>query len=202
MSRLQELIKEHCPDGVEYKSLSEVLNYEQPTKYIVKSTNYDDNYNIPVLTAGQTFILGYTNETSNIYIASIDKPVIIFDDFTTSFHWVTFDFKVKSSAMKFLRSFDEKICLLRYAYFCMKSIKYEPIDHTRQWISEYSRFKIPVPPIEVQREIVRILDNFTELTEELKMKLTMELTARQKQCEYFRDLLLSFDVRGGGDIRN
>ena len=99
MSKLDELIAELCPDGVEFVELNEVLDYEQPTKYIVKSTNYDDSYTIPVLTAGQSFVLGYTNEDFGIYKASPDSPVIIFDDFTTSFHWVDFNFKVKSSAM-------------------------------------------------------------------------------------------------------
>jgi type I restriction enzyme S subunit len=103
MNKIETLIKQHCPDGVEFKALGEVLNYEQPTKYLVESTSYDDSFETPVLTAGQSFILGYTNETEGIYQASKETPVIIFDDFTTSFHWVDFDFKVKSSAMKMLR---------------------------------------------------------------------------------------------------
>lgn len=58
---------------------------------------------------------------------------------------------------------------------------------------------VPLPPIEVQREIVRILDDFTEQTEQLKASLTAELTARKKQYEYYRDKLLTLDVFGGGD---
>ena len=73
-------------------TLNELLPYEQPGAYIVESTDYNDAYKTPVLTAGKTFILGYTNETKGIF----DRlPVIIFDDFTTSFHWVDFDFKIK-----------------------------------------------------------------------------------------------------------
>ena len=90
MSKLEELIQQYCPDGVEYRKLEDCLNYEQPTKYIVKDTKYEDTYPTPVLTAGQTFILGYTNEKTGIYQASKEKPVIIFDDFTTGFHWVDF----------------------------------------------------------------------------------------------------------------
>ena len=190
MQQLGELIKTLCPDGVEYKDLGEVLSYEQPSKYIVSSTDYKDEYTTPVLTAGQTFILGYTNEQNGIYKASKEYPVIIFDDFTTSFHWVEFDFKVKSSAMKMLRPKDEK-CVFKYLYYVMQTIKYSPVDHTRQWIEKYSKFIIPVPPIEVQREIVRILDNFTELSAEL----TAELTARKKQYGYYRDVLLSVESR-------
>ena len=67
MSRLDELIAELCPDGVEYVSIGSVVNYEQPSKYIVTSTDYNADFCIPVLTAGQSFILGYTNETENLY---------------------------------------------------------------------------------------------------------------------------------------
>ena len=85
MSKLEELIQELCPNGVEYSTFGEITNYEQPSKYIVNNTDYNDEYGIPVLTAGQTFVLGYTDETEGIYIASKNNPVIIFDDFTGAF---------------------------------------------------------------------------------------------------------------------
>lgn len=187
MSKLEKLIQQYCPDGVEYKPLGTYLSYEQPAKYIVGSTKYDDTFPIPVLTAGQSFILGYTKETTGLFEASKEKPVIIFDDFTTSFHWVEFSFKVKSSAMKMLRPTDENTALFRYLYYCMKSIKYVPGDHTRQWIGTYSLFEIPVPPLPVQEEIVRILDAFTELQAELQA----ELQKRQQQYNFYRDNLLT-----------
>ena len=119
MSKLNELIEELCPNGVEYKKLDELLEYEQPTKYIVKSTQYDNNYKTPVLTAGQSFILGYTNEERGIYRSSKQEPTIIFDDFTTSFHWVDFNFKVKSSAIKMIKPKDNNINF-RYAYYVFR----------------------------------------------------------------------------------
>ena len=198
MSKLQELIQELCPEGVDYKKLGELLDYEQPTKYIVKSTEYDTSYDIPVLTAGQTFILGYTNEKFGIYKASQENPTIIFDDFTTSFHWVDFEFKIKSSAMKMLRPKDTFDGSFKYVYYAMKCIKYEAVDHTRHWISKYSQFEIPVPPLEVQEEIVRILDHFTDLAAELQTELQTELQARKEQYEYYRNKLLTFDKIGGG----
>lgn len=70
MSRLDELIAELCPDGVEYTNIGSVVNYEQPTPYIVKSTDYNDDFSIPMLTAGQSFILGYTKEDEGLYVAS------------------------------------------------------------------------------------------------------------------------------------
>ena len=88
MSKLDDLIQEYCPDGVEYRKIGDIANYEQPGRYLVKSTKYDDSFATPVLTAGQSFILGYSNETFGIYPASEDNPVIIFDDFTGAFKWV------------------------------------------------------------------------------------------------------------------
>ncbi|WP_400146321.1 restriction endonuclease subunit S [Candidatus Methanarcanum hacksteinii] len=187
MNSIQQLINKMCPDGVVFVPLSNITDYDQPSKYIVKSTNYDDKYSIPVLTAGQSFILGYTNETEGLFKASKENPVIIFDDFTTSMHWVDFDFKVKSSAMKMIKT--KAGISQRYVYHCMKNITYKPVDHSRQWIEKYSQIKIPLPPLQIQEEIVRILDTFTELTAEL----TAELTLRKKQYEFYRDKLLSFD---------
>ncbi|PLV55178.1 restriction endonuclease subunit S [Brachyspira pilosicoli] len=192
MSKLEELLNKECPDGVEYVELSSVINYEQPSKYIVENTKYNDDYDTPVLTAGQTFILGYTNEKDGIYKASKKEPVIIFDDFTTSFHWVDFNFKVKSSAMKMLKVIDENKSNFRYLYYCMKNIKYVPLDHTRQWIEKYSKFMIPLPPIKVQKEIVRILDEFIEKTTKLQELLHRETILRKKQYEYYRGKLLTF----------
>ena len=80
MSKINDLIKELCPNGVKYKNLEDLIDYVQPTRYIVNSTDYDDNYRTPVLTAGQTFILGYTNETEGVYLSNKENPVIIFDN--------------------------------------------------------------------------------------------------------------------------
>ncbi|XZL14471.1 restriction endonuclease subunit S (plasmid) [Clostridium perfringens] len=192
MSRINELINELCPNGVKYMELGEILDYEQPSKYIVKSTDYNQSFKTPVLTAGQSFILGYTNEVEGIYNATKDKPVIIFDDFTTSFHLVDFKFKVKSSAMKMLIPKETENINFKYVYYAMKNIRYAPLDHTRQWIGKYSKRLIPVPPIEVQLEIVRILDELTELNKKLTEELKAEIEARNKQYEYYRDKLLTF----------
>lgn len=192
MSKLDELIQQLCPHGVEFVHIGEVVTYEQPTKYIVKSTQYDDSYATPVLTAGQSFVLGKTNETNGIYNASNDNPVIIFDDFTGAFKWVDFPFKVKSSAIKILRV-DEKKTTLRYIFHTMGYINFSSDEHKRLWIGIYSNICIPLPPLEVQQEIARILDQFTELTAELTTKLNAELAARKKQYEHYRDSLLTFD---------
>lgn len=195
MTYIDEMIKERCPNGVEWKELGEVVDYEQPTKYIVKSKEYSDDYSVPVLTAGRTFILGYTNEETGIYPASKEHSVIIFDDFTTARKWVDFEFKVKSSAMKILsiKSEWQDEVSIRYVWHYLGTIKYTPEQHARQWIGTFSKFKFPLPPLEIQQEIVKILDKFTEYVTELTAELTAELTERQKQYSFYRDKLLSFE---------
>ncbi|KDF09608.1 restriction endonuclease subunit S [Citrobacter amalonaticus] len=196
MSELSYL--EKLLDGVkvEWLPLGNVTKYEQPTKYLVKAKDYHDTFSIPVLTAGKTFILGYTDETHGIYEAS-KTPVIIFDDFTTANKWVDFDFKAKSSAMKMITSSDDIKFSLKYVYYWLNTLPNELVDgdHKRQWISNYAQKKVPVPcpdnpekSLAIQSEIVRILDKFTALTAEL----TAELTMRKKQYNYYRDQLLSF----------
>ena len=185
---------ERLLDGekVEWKTLGEVCDYEQPTAYLVRSTNYSDQYATPVLTAGKTFILGYTNETTGIYQAS-QHPTIIFDDFTTANKWVDFDFKAKSSAMKMLTSKDEKVCLLKYIYYWLNTLPADSVvgDHNRQWIGNYSQKLFPLPPLRVQSRIVEILDKFTQLEAELEA----ELEARNKQYDFYRNRLLDFALR-------
>ena len=188
MSKVEELLAKYNSNGISTIKLADILDYEQPSKYIVSSSDYDDNYDIPVLTAGQSFILGYTDEKDGVYKASKNNPTIIFDDFTTGHHWVDFDFKIKSSAMKMLRLKNDK-SLLRYIFHSMALINYVPTEHSRQWISKYSQFEIPLPHIKVQEEIVKILDSFTNLID----ALNEELSLRQKQFEYYREKLLTFD---------
>ncbi len=190
--RLKSLLQTLAPKGVEFRKLGEVLEYDQPNKYCVTSKEFDKSYPTPVLTAGKTFILGYTNEKDNIYQASKSSPVIIFDDFTTATQWVDFPFKVKSSAMKILLPKNPTINI-RFIFFYMQTIPYNISgEHTRQWISRYSQITIPIPPLEIQQEIVKILDQFSALTTDLLAGIPAEIEARKKQYEYYREKLLSF----------
>ena len=140
--------------------LGELLSYEQPTPYIVESTDYNDRYPTPVLTAGKSFVLGYTNEQQGIFS---DVPVIIFDDFTTSSQYVTFPFKVKSSAMKILKP-NTELVLPKYVFYRMQIIQFDASTHKRYWIQQYSKIKVSVPPLREQARIVaRIEEQFSEL---------------------------------------
>ena len=144
---------------IEYE-LGELLLYEQPGAYIVETTEYSDSYPVPVLTAGKSFILGYTNDKTGIF----DKlPVIIFDDFTTATQYVNFPFKVKSSAMKILHV-NRELVLPKYIYYRMQIIQFDHSTHKRYWIQQYSKIKIEIPPLDEQERIVaRIEELFSQL---------------------------------------
>jgi type I restriction enzyme, S subunit len=137
----------------EKKKLGDCLDYIQPTNFIVNSTEYDDSFNIPVLTAGKTFILGYTNETEGIF--RMELPVIIFDDFTTSTKFVDFPFKVKSSAMKILTNKENTD--IRFIYEAMQVMKYEIGGHERHWISKFAPMQILIPTLPEQTKIASFL---------------------------------------------
>lgn len=123
------------------RPLSDILNYEHPTPYIVEDDTYKKE-GTPVLTANKGFILGYTDESFGIYNK---LPVIIFDDFTTDKKYVDFSFKIKSSAMKLLTLKDEERDNLRFIFECMTNIVFEEKEHKRYYISEYQHINIYVP---------------------------------------------------------
>lgn len=173
----------NLPTSWQIKTLGEVLNYEQPTKYIVKSTKYNDSYKTPVLTAGKSFILGYTDELESIFT---QIPVIIFDDFTTDTKFVDFKFKVKSSAMKILHS--KENADIKFIYYFMQTIRHRSDTHKRYWISEYAKIKIPLPPLEIQKRIVARLESAFEKIEKGSAHLQ---DAKTKLAKYKQSLLKS-----------
>lgn len=164
--------------------LGEVLHYEQPTKYIVGSVNYNDNNTTPVLTAGKSFILGYTNEKSGVFPKE-KLPAIIFDDFTTAIKFVDFPFKVKSSAMKILHA-DKSKANPKFLFYIMQTIVFPVRKHKRHWISEYSKIKIPLPSLAEQKYTTDKLDKvFVEVEKGQK-----RISANSKETERFRQSLL------------
>lgn len=154
---------------VDSMKIKDFIDYEQPNEYIVESDRYNSKYSTPVLTAGQSFILGYTNESKGVYEKG---PCIIFDDFTTSVHYVDFPFKVKSSAMKILTT--KSNANIKYCYYLLLSLSKMPPNHKRQWISTTSEKSYVLPSMDKQISIVKQLDlisdtiaNYTNQNENL-----------------------------------
>ena len=150
---------EKLPKGWVVTNFETLLSYEQPTNYIVKDTNYNSEYETPVLTAGKSFILGYTNEKENVFSK---LPVIIFDDFTTESKFVDFPFKVKSSAMKILH-INTDLVLPKFAFYLMQATEIDHENHQRYWISTYSQEEIALPPLKEQERILSVLEQYFKL---------------------------------------
>ncbi len=184
MSKIDELIKELCPNGVEYKALKSVSCMQRGNS-LTKSRATEGN--IPVISGGKepAFFCDISNRDGEIitvagsgvgagYVQYWNIPIYANDCFT-------------------IKGNDDVVT--KYLYYFMANIQNQiyktkkggGVPHVH--ISDIENFKIPIPPLPIQREIVRILDSFTELTEEL----TKELTARKKQYEFYRDELLKFD---------
>ena len=185
MTKLEQLIKEQCPNGVEYMELQEILTIKNGSDY--KGFGEGD---IPVYGSGgiMTYIDTFAYDKPTFLIprkGSIDKLYYVETPF-----W--------NVDTIFYTDIDTTKAIPRYVYHCLLREKLEQYNTAGGVPSltqkVLNKVKIPVPPIEIQAEIVKILDNFTELTAEL----TAELAARKKQYEYYRDRLLDFGVHGGG----
>jgi len=171
-AQMQQLLtgKKRFPefDGEWKKTeLGKLLDYKQPTPFLVKSTNYSDEYETPVLTAGKTFVLGYTNESFGIYEDNL--PVIIFDDFTTASKFVDFPFKAKSSAMKLLTA--KQGISIKYIFEAMQVINYSVGGHQRHWISIFSNLVVNLPPLEEQQKIASVLSSADQEIETCQKEL-------------------------------
>lgn len=164
------------------------MDYIQPTNYIVESTEYDDKYKTPVLTAGKSFLLGYTNETNGIFN---QLPTIIFDDFTTAIKFVNFPFKVKSSAMKILVPTHKDVGI-KYVYYFMETLRLNTDTHKRYWISVGAKIKIPLPPLPEQHRIVsKIEELFSSLDKGIE-----SLKTAQAQLKVYRQAVLKWAFEG------
>lgn len=211
MSNLEELIERLCPDGVEYKPLWSVTAWDKKFNAVDRSMQ-PKTYSYHVLLAKDLFAM--KQETGDVFLLSTGVETgwtteEIAGDFMCEGEVVTIPWG-KSSPVKGLIKYyngkfvtgDNRIATSlntdvldnKYLYYWMvnngeaidKFYRGSGIKHPSMY--DVLTMKLPVPPLEVQREIVRILDNFTFLTAEL----VAELAARQKQYEYYRDLLLTF----------
>ena len=180
--------KNEMPRNWSIAPLETFLDYLQPTKYIVESLDYHESYKTPVLTAGKSFLLGYTNETEGIFN---QLPTIIFDDFTTAIKFVNFPFKVKSSAMKILVPTSDLVNI-RYVYYFMETLRITADTHKRYWISVGAKHNIPVPPLlEQQRIVVKLEELFSELDKGIET-----LKTAKQQLKVYRQAVLKYAFEG------
>ena len=161
--------------------LCDVLFYEQPTKYIVKSDEYNDSFDTPVLTANKSFVLGKTDEKTGIYSKG---PVIIFDDFTTDNKYVDFDFKVKSSAIKLLTTNSKNN--LFYLYQLININPFAINGHNRHWIRFSSQEIKWICSLEEQEKIAKF---FSLLDQQISL-LENKLQLIEQKLKYFINKLL------------
>ncbi len=220
MSKLQELIQKLCPNGVEYKKLGDLGAFENigvdkktiEGQTLVKLLNYVDVYkkiyidnNIPqmIVSASTKKIHDCSCEKGDIFITptsetrdDIGHAAVITETLVNT---------VYSYHIMRLRLFEYNMTtsfFIRYLFetdIVQKQICKLAKGLTRFGLSKYdfAKIEIPIPPLEVQEEIVKILDRFAEYAAELQA----ELQARQEQYEYYRDKLLSFNNIDGGGVR-
>ena len=189
------ILNKQSPKGWKEVKLHEVLDYEQPTEYIVNSEILGEETQVPVLTANKGFIKGYTREKTGI---CKNLPVIIFDDFTTDSKFVNFPFKVKSSAMKILKLKDEN-AMLKYIFYQMQTINVRATTHKRYYLSEYQNLHFLFPldsnkkiSFDKQSLIVQAIETqFTRLDESVKL-----LNLVKAKLEVYRKAVLKKKLDG------
>ena len=187
-SKLEELIAELCPNGVEYKKIGDIKK-DKAIRLIspslkIKSNDYKNEGSVPIISQELEFISGY----SDVFDPNIpNSEYVCFGDHSEHIKYVNFAFAQGADGLKII-SVNNEVMLAKYFYYAISNyyVKHNNYERHFKYLIDT---EIPVPPLEVQAEIVRILDTFTELTAEL----TAELTDRKKQYEYYRDTLLTFD---------
>ena len=203
MNRYTQLIYDQCPNGVEYRKIKDVFRRLKGTPITAGKMKEieNPNGNIKIFAGGKTVINANEEDIPNANITRVPAVLVqsrgIID---VVYYDQPFTFKNEMWAYT-----NENKITVKYLYYYLK----KNIERFREAASGMGslpqislpvteEFFIPVPPLPVQAEIVRILDKFTQLEAELEAQLQAELEARRKQYEHYRDVLLSFDMNGGG----
>lgn len=193
MSKLQELIKELCPDGVEFRKLGEVCEIYtggEPPKDTIKGDNKDEKHVYPVWANGKE-VYGY----SSTYKIDKDATVISSIGANTGSIYFRKAYFTPIIRLKVLVPKNNNL-ISKYLYYYLSTVTFvvKSSSVPNMNANEVKKLEIPLPPLEVQNEIVRILDTFTSHTAELQA----ELQARKEQYEYYRNKLLTFDENDEG----
>ncbi len=185
MNRIHDLLSQLSPGDVEYKTLGEILKIDN-SRHRVSKDYYVDEGAYPIVDQSQELIAGYTNRTDCLYQTI---PCIVFGDHTRAVKYVDFQAAQGDSGTKaFVTKLDS--VNLKYVYYAMQNLKIRSRGYNRHW-SIVKKMTIALPPLEVQDEIVRILDEYTTANADLHKKLNTEYEGRNKQFEYYKQALLS-----------
>ncbi|MBY5024703.1 restriction endonuclease subunit S [Streptococcus suis] len=194
MNHIEKMLQDYCPNGVEWKELGEVCDtVVSPIK--LKRNEYQSNGAIAIIDQGEEFVAGYIDIEK--YLPK--DEYVIFGDHSEHIKFVNFPFVQGADGLKILKS--RQGVIPKFLYYCFCNFYKKEGNYKRHW-SVARTTPIPIPPLEIQKEIVQILDKFTEYVTELTAELTAELTLRQKQYTYFRDYLLNFDQDSSGGANN
>lgn len=194
MNKIERMLQELCPEGVEYKKLGEICEILRGKRLTTRDLTLDGKY--PVYHGGVEPI-GYYSRNNRIANSTM---IINVGASAGTVGFCSVDFWSSDGCFCFTHNSDIN---QRYLFFVLQSMEPSIKSKVRKGgiptldNKDVERIIIPVPPLPIQEEIVRILDHFTELTAVLQAKLNTELQARQEQYEYYRNRLLTFTKIGG-----
>lgn len=188
MRRVDDLVARHCPGGVSHVRVADTLSVVATPRGIKRSA-YAEGTEIAIVDQGQELVAGYTNDES---LKVPDGQYVVFGDHTRAVKWVDFPFAVGADGTKVLRA--RAPLLPKFAYYALANLEIPDRGYNRHW-TVVRDMRIAVPPIEVQREIVRILDEFTQQQAQLQADLQAELRARRDQFARYRRELLDFGAK-------
>lgn len=181
MSKIDELLKELCPDGVEWKELVDVVKTISPPIKL-KVDSYLRSGLFPIIDQSKDQIAGYTDDISNTLP---DGQYILYGDHTLAVKYYDGRFAQGADGLKILLS---KGSLPKYIYYCICAYNIQSNEYKRHW-TQAKQIKLPIPPLPIQQHIVEVLDTFTDAISNLEE----ELALREKQFEYYREHLYQFD---------
>ena len=188
MNKIEELIEKLCPDGVEYKTLGECCYIlDNQRKPVTKSTRKSGKYPYYGANGIQDYVADYIFEGTFVLVA--EDGSVLTEKGTPVVNWAEGKIWVNNHAHIIK---EKNGILLRYLFYFIQTINISHLVHgniPKLTGKDFKKLQVPVPPMEVQREIVEVLDNFAELSAEL----SAELQARRKQYEFYRNKLLAFE---------
>lgn len=178
------LIEELCPNGVDFEEINKVFTIVRPPRKLTRD-KYKETGKYAIVDQGQSLVIGYTDEEEALVP---EQDYVVFGDHTRYVKYVDFPFVQGADGLVILRSKSKAYCL-KYLFYAFSNLQIPSRGYNRHWTIA-NKLKIPIPPLPLQEEIVRILDTFTALENELEKQLEAELAARTKQYEYYRNYLL------------